>query len=231
MKKFLKNQRELIALAIFLLVLAGLVQFAALPLLAKITAIKDEIEAGNITQSVKKQRLDELPKMKQQYEQIKDEQKQLDVLLGKEQTIVLIEKLEKIAQDTNNTIAIIIQEDSAQGKVDPAVAVLVDGLPSKDFLNLKISLTGDYDGVFKFVSSLETLQYYCDVVGVNFSRQTESSSTSAASASVPNNSGILDPFGAPSSVGKTVVGNTPTVVAKNMPKLSSTLNLVCYLKK
>ena len=229
MKKFLKNQRELIALAIFLLVLAGIVQFAAFPLLAKITAIKDEIEAGNITQSVKKQRLDELPKMKQQYEQIKDEQKQLDVLLGKEQTMVLIEKLEKIAQDTNNTIAIIIQEDSAQGKVDPVVAVLVDGLPSKDFLNLKISLTGDYDGVFKFISSLETLQYYCDIIGVNFSHQVESSSNQTAS--VLNNSGALDPFNAPSSVGKIVVGKTPTVVAKNMPKLSSTLNLVCYLKK
>ena len=231
MKKILKNQREVVAFLVFLLILGGLVRFALFPLLERITSIKDEMEAGSITQSVKKQRLNELPKMKQQYEEIKDQQKQLEILFSKDQAIVLIEKLEKVAQEANDKITISIQEDSTQavqpqpnkGKVDPMATILVDSLPSKDYLSLKISLIGEYAGIFKFINSLETLQYYCDITGINFSHLTDSDLATMENGA--GNSGILNPFSSQVQVGK------KTIAVKNNPKLTASLDVVYYLKK
>jgi hypothetical protein len=188
MKKFFKKQRELIAVALFFLAVGAMGYFVVAPLLKKIASIKNEIDENKIKQEIKKQRLEELPKIAQQYTSISSQQKKFDILLDKQQAVALIERLEGLAQDTNNKIQIVVQEDASakktadsKSKTAPKVPALIDTLPRKEYLKLRITLTGDYDGVFKFVHRLESLEYYADIIEINIGQVASNQTTSVAS--------------------------------------------------
>jgi len=175
MKKFLKNQQEYIAVIIFLLVVFLLTYFVLIPILGRIDRTKNEMEQAVIKQEIERQRLGELPKIREQYAEINSQQKKIDVLLDEEQAVTLIERLESLARDTNNEILISIQEDDLQQKNVPVSKVkkestdtiLLDSLPNKNYLKLKILLRGDYGGIFSFLKKLETLEYYSDIIAIN----------------------------------------------------------------
>ncbi len=236
MKKFLKTQREIIALALFFLIVGVLAALVILPLLRKITAIKDEIEQGAIKQNITNQRLFDLPKIGKQYTEINNQQDKINILLDKQQAVALIERLEKLAQETNNTIAITIQ-DAPQQKNLPIAPVaapgtapvsdnaLLDSLPSKDYLKLTIMLTGDYNGLFKFISSLESLEYYSDITLINISHLIDNADANTVTSS--GGSGVLNPFN-PKDVSTSV---TPAPAKKIGNKLSASLEVVFYSKK
>ncbi|MEI7621180.1 MAG: hypothetical protein WCJ51_01440 [Candidatus Moraniibacteriota bacterium] len=200
MKNFFKNQQGLI----WVLLLGGatlaLGYFAFFPLLHKITALKDEIEESSIRQYIKKQRLDELPKIRKQDAEIGEQAGRMETLLDKNKAVVLIERLEKIAQETNNEISIAIvekvapQKESASKKKEKVVK-LVDFLPSRDYLELQISLSGEYAGLVKFMHSLETFEYYCDVESVDITHQNEATSPSAKTQVIINSGDVVNPFG------------------------------------
>ncbi len=188
MKKFLKKQREFIAVTLFFLVLGVVGYFAVVPLLKKITATKDAIEENKIKQEMKKQRLQELPKIAQQYDEVNRQQKKIDILLDKQQAVVLIERLEGLAQETNNKIQIVAQEDpqskktaESKSKTAPKVIALIDTLPRKDYLKLKVTLTGDYNGVLKFIHSLESLEHYADIIELNIGQVVSDKQTASIS--------------------------------------------------
>ncbi len=229
MKKFFKDQREYLAVAAFFVILGMLGYFVVLPLLKKIADIKNEIEEGYVIQDIKKQRLAELPKIRQQYLEIGNQQEKMNVLLVKENAVLVIERLEKLAQDTNNKIVISVQEGNspkgvfAEVAADKAATDLVNSLPSKNYLKLKVSLLGGYEDLLKFLSSLETLEYYSDIVGINISHATDSEMSSLDKA--VKNSDVLNPFS---------VSAIPSV--KVLPKkvnntLATSLDVVFYTKK
>ncbi len=239
MKKFLKTRREIIALALFFGVVGLLGFLVVMPLLAKIAEIKNGIEQGIIKQNIGNQRLTELPKIRQQYEEMNSQQEKIDILLDKQQVVTLIERLEKLAQDTNNIIAISIKDNSQQ-KVVPAPSgnktasttenALLNSLPNKDYLQLTISLTGDYSGLYKFIASLESLEYYSDILSVSISHLVGSDVSGNATNSVVTNggNGSLNPF-------NSQVGTSPSVfpvsLKKNGNKLSTSLQVAFYSKK
>ncbi|NTV40810.1 MAG: hypothetical protein HGA61_00855 [Candidatus Moranbacteria bacterium] len=196
MKKFLKNQREYIAVVIFFGIFFILGYFVIVPLLAKVASIKNEIEEATNKQDIKKQRLSELPKLRQQYEEIKNQQGKIDVLLSKKQAVNLIEKIEKLAQETNNEVVISIQDDlqkqapvPVSAKPNSAEISLENSLPSKNYLKLKIDLIGDYENLVKFINNLETMEYYSDIIGISIRPSIEGSFATEA-----KNSDVLNPF-------------------------------------
>ncbi len=232
MTKFLKNQRELVVLALFFVVIGGLGYFVIMPLLKSITLVRDGIQEEAIKQDIRRQKLNELPKIREQFAKINNQQNKIDILLSKDQAVVLIERLEKLSQDTGNTIVISINDglqqaaNPALAKAGSATANLVESLPSNDYLKLTISLTGDYDGLFKFISGLETFEYYGDIIGINISHSTDSGLPSAAGAAPIN--GVLNPFNAQLTPG---ASSTNTAAKQNGSKLDTSLEVVFYTKK
>jgi len=227
MKKFLKNQRVFIALASFFLMIGVSGYFVVVPLLKKITERRDEIEENRLKQEIKKQRLEELPRLAKQYTEISNQQKKLDVLLERQQAVVLIERLEELAKNTENEIQIVVQEDAqskkaveSKSKNAPKVLALVDTLPSKDFLRLKITLTGNYAGAFKFIYSLEALEYYADVVEISIGQAKGKEQASFSASVVPEAS---NPF-------KTQAVESPQTVVLATNQLETTLTVVFYSK-
>lgn len=230
MKKFLKAKKEIIAIVLFVGLIGSLHYFVVLPILGKITTIKDVIVENKLKQDLKKQRLGELSKISQQYEEAGRQQAKLDILLDKQQAVVLIERLEKLAKDTDNKIVISIQEELQQQKKVAEVVTtknassekdLLDLLPVKDYLKLKITLAGDYNGAFNFISSLETLEYYSDIVELSVGPWAGKEPTNVSNSS----SGLLNPF-------SSQVSRVQVATAKDSSnELETVLGVVFYSKK
>lgn len=179
MKKFFKKQREILTIFAYIGIIASLVCFVIFPLIGKINDVADRIQEESLNQEIAKQRLNEIPKMQQQYQMLEKDERLLDVLLDKNNAVPLIERLEKLAQDSQNKIAISVQEQSAlvqkntlktNKKNAENEKLIIDSLPSAEYLQMKIVLTGNYDSIVKFLEHLENLDYYSDIIGLDMKK-------------------------------------------------------------
>lgn len=227
MKNFFKKQREPLALIVYALLVFAIVWGVVFPLLGKIDFVKNKIQEENLRQQGSRERLSELPKIRNQFSELEKNESSLDVLLDKNNAVVLIEKLEKIADDSGDKITISVQDQTTL-KTPPVTAqnskdnALVNALPSKNYLQLRIALTGDFNSINKFVKSLESFEYYCDIIGMQIKT---SDTTSSNLPTVADNSGMLDPF---AGSGKTnAVKSTSSSTGNN---LSAILDVVFYSK-
>jgi hypothetical protein len=112
-------------------------------------------------------------------------------LLDKNKAVVLIEKIEKLAENTNNKVTITIQ-DVANKKTAKSTEkdtnTLIAQLPSADYLQMKINLTGDYSSIVAFIDSLEKFEYYADITEIKINKDEATDSTSQATS----NRGLFD---------------------------------------
>lgn len=199
MKKFLKKQREILAVLMYILLISGLIYVVVLPLLSKINNIKDKIQEEQIKQESSKKHLEELPKIKEEYQMIEDvDLKQY--LLDRGNEVSLIEKLEALAARSGDKISIAVQDDKnksvpAKAKKGQESSIVTD-LSSDKYLQLRITLAGDFNSIGRFVKSLETFEYYSDIIGMQIrSNKSVTSNASPFSATKPEenkNSGELE---------------------------------------
>lgn len=224
MKKVIKQQKELAAILAYALVVAAVAYFAVAPLLGKINSASDKIQQENADQEGKKQRLSELPKMRQQYSLLQDNEGLLDVFFTQDQAVKLIERLEKISQDSGNVIKISVKDSKAQPTASQSKTTVDDtllkALPSKDYLEMNISLTGKYNSVIQFVNALENFEYYCDITNLELKASTPKENTSSGIQT-----GVLNPF----TVGQNSAKNNDT--AKFSGEVDAVMNVVFYTRK
>lgn len=230
MKTFAVKNKEVLTIVALVPVFGGLVYFGIRPLLGSIEAVRNEIQEELIKQEVRRVRLSELETIKQQYDKIQgDEEKKLDALLDRDQAVALIEKLEKIAQDTGNEITISIA-DTKQSTVQSQKNVkmtkeadsnsLVNSLPSSDFLKMTLSIKGNYNSLFKFVSVLESLDYYADILVVNVKRAEENKE---GQTSLSTGSSAGNPFR---------VGSSSNLIkTRSNGEIEASLETIFYTKK
>jgi hypothetical protein len=193
MKKFFQKQREVLTVVAYVGFVVLLVCFVIFPLLKKISNVADNAQRDILDHDIVRQRVNEIPRMQQQYQLVEKNENILDVLLDENEAVQLIEELEKIAQDSQNTIVITMQEqdtgmkmlDTTKNKKDEEKTVL-GSLPSQEYLQMKIELKGDYNSIIKFIDFLENLEYYCDIVAIQM--------RNADSSEYNRRSELVDPF-------------------------------------
>ncbi|EKE18962.1 MAG: hypothetical protein ACD_9C00184G0001 [uncultured bacterium] len=194
--------------------------------MGRINTIKDQIQEEEMKQEVVRRQISELPKIQSQYETLKTGDLS-DVLLDKEKAVILIEKLEKIAENTGNSIVIKVEESVVETKKTSsknkpvAEATIFDDLPSSDYLRLKITLTGEYDSVVNFIKAIESFEYYCDIVGIQISKNDEESRIYSVNTGTI---GSMNPF-SPREVDVIKKIQTPN------NSLSASLETVFYIKQ
>jgi Tfp pilus assembly protein PilO len=218
MKNFFQKQREIMIIFVYVIVIAALFYFVILPLLSKIEGVNNEIQEESMKQEIVRQQLANLPKIQQQYDVLQENEGSIDVLLDKDKAVVLIESLEKLAQDSGNNIEISVQTPPAQKStaVKPGKKtlenVLVDALPSTDYLQMQIKLTGDYNKIVDFIGRLENMEYYSDIIGIQIGEN------DTASGAV-----VINPFSS--------VKPADSEKISNQGDLKATLDVVFYIKK
>lgn len=238
MKKFLHKNRELLALLLWLLLIFVGVRFVVTPLLEKISNTNDQIQEASLRQEITKRNISNLPNMQKQFEQIQDSNQFLDVLLDKNAAIELIKKLEQSADDTGVKIAISVQDKPVQ-KTQPVVKnkttddnLLINNLPSSNYLELKLALTGTYAQIMNFIDTVEHFDYYGDIISLDIKKD-DTSKDNAASENIgvvgvqSPGSVSADPF-SDKNVSLNNKANDKQVDANN--DLTATIDMVFYTK-
>lgn len=241
MQNFLKKQRQALALIGYALILVAVFFFAVKPLLAKINARRDQIQEELATQEDRKKQILALPNIKEQYLAVQKENDKLSVLISKDEAVNLIESIEKLASDTNNAVkitivqadpnsreAILAQKQAAQDKQsgdknkDKNKDVsLVDTLPGKNYLEIKISLKGKYNDALRFMEKLENMHYYSDIL--SFDMRAEDSSSGQANQITRSSDPFANRGQSPSA--------SPVEVSSEEQKIVTDLEVVFYLKQ
>jgi uncharacterized protein YxeA len=174
--------------------------FCAVFLLKKINFRVDEIQEKITKQENEKKKMQEMPKFQNQNELIKEKESSIPVLFSKDNAVTLIEKLENLAQETNNQIEIQLSDDISgdrpkstasnekNSKEKTKDTSIMGNLPSQNYLDIKVKLTGDYDGFVEFLNKIENLDYYSDVVSLQIIAKDEASEQTQANPFL--NSGI-----------------------------------------
>lgn len=225
MKNFFQKQREIIALLVWVGIITALVYFVILPLIGRINGINDQIQEESMKQESARKHLGELPKIQQQYAAIQKDEGLADVLLDKNNAVMLFERLEKLAEDSGNKITIAAKDATGQNATPPVrgkAAVdnsLVDSLPSSDYLQLKITLTGDYNSINKFIDALEWFEYYCDIIGIQVGKNDQVADASQQAVNMQ----ASNPFG--------VNAEKKIAQPSRQDPLVATLDAVFYTKK
>jgi hypothetical protein len=222
MKKFLQKQKEILIISAYMLIVAGIVYFAILPLLKSITNIKDQIQEEAIKQEIIRGQLEELPKIQEQYDMLQKNEGLDDVLFDKNDAITLIKKLETLSQISGNKIEISVQENAV---VQPVATKnisnsLVGSLPNQDYMQMKLSLTGKYSAIADFIRRLENSEYYCDIIAINIKKAENNNSQSSTIGL-----GMLNIF---NSASRASVNN---LSANNNGNITADLDVVFYAKK
>lgn len=229
MKIFLNKQRVAIALLSYLATFVALVYLVIFPLLDKIRSMNDQIQQEGMKQEMVRLNINELPKIQKQYQALQDGGDFSGILLDKNKAVILIEKLEKLAESTDNEIAITV-EDNVPVKKTAATspASVADGiigeLPNKNYLQMKIILNGDYNSIVKFIDLLENFEYYADIVAVQIDSEKDSSKQTQSSLST-GMFGIADQVAAARS------SNGDSEKKLDIPgkdRLTSSLDIVFY---
>lgn len=226
MRKFFKKYKVATALFIYLLLIGTIFYFAVKPLLSGIKSGNAKIQETLADQEIKKNRLGELPKLREQYEMAKKEEGSLVPLLTEDKAVELIEKMEKMAEDTGNEMTIEVRDNKEKnsvvpkksGKIDEAKGIIAN-LPSGDYLEMKIMLSGGYDNLISFIKKIETMEYYADIISFDISAKPEEIAKQPPS--------LFE-----SSTGKKTGQNQEKAVSASQETiLDSTINVVFYIKK
>lgn len=230
MKKFFQKQRELLAIVIYICFVVAIAYFIIMPLLSRINGVVDQIQEEKINQEIKKQSLTDLPKMQEQYENLQNNEKMVDVLFDRNNAVELIEKLEKLAQDSGNSIAISVQEkeptQEAPSKTKKktnaaeksAPDSIIDKLPSSEYMQMKLELKGEYNTAVDFIRKLENFEYYCDIIGIKMQQSEKDNNRTANTGSF----GAINanPIDNPENLSEKVISNN----------ILTTIDVVFYTK-
>lgn len=192
MNKIFKKQREVFAILVFIGIIFALAYFVIRPLLLRIDNINNQMQEDAARQENRQKQIAELPKIQQQYQTLQNSEDLSSVLLNKQDAVFLIEKLELLAADTKNEITISVQDAkpveapkataSNKGKAETEKNILND-LPNKNYLQMKITLNGSYSAIINFVKSLEKFEYYADIVSLQINKGENQDSRSNSSVS------------------------------------------------
>lgn len=226
MKNFFKKQSEILAILLYVIAVIGLVYFIILPLIGRINGISDQIQQELLNQEGVKLHIEQLPKMQKQFQDLQNNGELENVLLKKEKAVVLIEKLEELAESTGNEIKIEVQDvaiiepvkKSAKKGAESSDNALILGLPSSDYLQMKIILTGEYNSIIGFIALLEKFEYYSDITIIQINK----SDNSAKSPNSISNSGM---FG---SAPLAADDDSAQVAVPMKNEIAASLNVVFY---
>lgn len=221
MKPFLKKYKIAVAIAVFALVISSVFYFAVKPLLKEINSKSTKIQETVAGQESKKERLGELPGLREQFKIVESEEGKMIELFGEDRAVELIEKVEKIAETTGNKIIIEIPgEKDKTGRVKTEASKeeseLRAKLPGKDYLEMTIKLEGNYNQLLNFLGKLEEAGLYSDVVSLDVAVKQE---TPVKSSDL----GVVSPAsGSEASQEQATAGE---------PVLNSAIDTVFYIKK
>lgn len=167
--------RKIMAILIFLALIAGTYVFVAEKIIAKIKARKNQIQEIIAIQEYQRKRMAEIPNMKDDFEMAERSEEKLSSFLDKNNAVDFIQEIESLSEGANSRVAIeVVQAEApAKGKATAKDSGIIGSLPFKDYLQFRIKTAGSFLDLVKFINRLENSMYYADVVSIQINANPE----------------------------------------------------------
>ena len=181
MNDFLKKNKIYFLVATYSLVLVAVYFFTVNPLFSQIKNKNIEIQEKVANQESKKEKISKLPAFKSQVEKVKNNEEKIKIGADSNNMVLLLEKIEKISDETGNKVKIEIAEkgvkekkqssDSKDDSSKKEKAQITEKLPIDRYMTININLLGNYQNFVDFVRKLENLDYYSDIISIKISKE------------------------------------------------------------
>jgi hypothetical protein len=168
MKKFFKKHRVWIWSVIYAFLAGGFFYWGIFSLTGNIKMNLDKVQKKALDNEIKQAKIAKIPEIEKKLTQANENEKKLTGLLGKDQEVDFIKKLEALANETKNEIDLKINETSSLASKSPEKAEVknVSGIKLLDhkYISFRATLKGDYYGLVNFMKKLENFEYFVNVL-------------------------------------------------------------------
>lgn len=175
-KNIWRKYKEYILVLIYLAILFALFYFVIGPLIRGIDYNANLIQEKITIQENFKRKLGMISKNEEQIRKIEKDESKMEVFISRDDEIALIEKIEKISEETDNKITIEAVDDkniaNAKAKVKAKEENKDDlkvNIDNNDYVKFRITVLGKYNNFVNFVKKIENMEYWSDIVSLKVS--------------------------------------------------------------
>jgi hypothetical protein len=229
MKNIWRKHKEYILVLAYIAVLFALFCFVIKPMVKGIDYNANLIQEKITIQENFKKKLGMISTDKEQIGAVERDENKIGVLISPDQEVTLIEKIEKIAEETNNKISIEAVDDKnansgAGAKTAPAKAGdskddLKINPDNNDYVKFRITVLGNYNDLIGFIKKIENMEYWSDIASLQISYK-EPEKTSISPENLADSTGLYGSVSEETNV---------TSVTIEEGKTSSILEIIFYL--
>lgn len=226
---FFKKHNLYITIAVLLLVWCFFIFLILRPSLENLKNDFDTVESKKLDIIIEDEKLSKASYLKENFNKIKEEDTDLNVVFFKDDIVYLAKELETIAESSNNEIEISVLDDEKMETISKKSAIekeneILKSLPTKEIFQIKISLQGDYNSLLKFLNKLKSLRYYNVVYDFSLKSEKIKIEAKVQEGSSGSNSGFI-------STPANGIGINRTIEAEEKLVLNSELNVIFYSKE
>ncbi|MCK9379178.1 MAG: hypothetical protein M0P97_03495 [Candidatus Moranbacteria bacterium] len=174
MKKFWKKQKQNVFIIGLPLIMVGFVFFLIIPQMKEIDLQINETQKVIANHDAREKKIAEIEKMRQQYALIDENKGNVGVLFSPDKIVEVIEKIEKMAEETDNEIAIEIDDkknDVSVKKTEKSKSDKILQPALENYITVRIRLTGSYRNLVNFVNKVENFDYYADIFSIQITTE------------------------------------------------------------
>lgn len=224
----IRKKYKLWIVAIAYLAVAGLaLVFIVAPLRDRTFKLAENLQRSKVDGEMNQIKIARISETEKQRKYFQEKTSWLDGFLDYNEEMDFIKKLEALSEETGNKIALKIEEPllKTEKKVTGKTSEeeddnkkkedIISTLPYPKYIILRISLQGNYDGLFQFIQKLENFDYYVNITSLQLQRGIADKEESTV---------LFDPFVANSE-------ETEAVEKKDTLTLKSEISAVVYTRK
>jgi len=248
MKNFYLKHRILTVCFFFMVFVFLIVNYIGIPLIEKIVSQADYFQEDLLDLEIVKKRTEKIPQMEENKKEIDSQKEVLNVVLDGDE-VNFIERLEKIAQETENEIKLEIDDTfnskdiakETRKKKKEGEEGILEKVNYDNYFFIKINLTGSYENLINFIHIFENDQFYVNIFSINIQKIEKEEQTLATGMEENSHDGLEagvlreNPFlDFPVSEDK----NSVQTISKSMEKasekkefLNSSIGAIVYKKK
>lgn len=132
----------------------------------------DDIQKKIVELEIEGDKISELPKIKEKFMRVDADRAELEILFSERKIVELVQEIEKIAEETGNSISISVDEKEGLAVRKPKASKdeedevkLLEGFLEEEYFKMDIEVIGNYKGLINFIERFNGLKYYNSLVG------------------------------------------------------------------
>ena len=180
MKQFMRKNRILLAVVVFLAVVPVAAYYIGVFLLQRIEQKSYNYQKMLVDGELEKARVEKIPQMEAVDEEFERDGYVVNSILGRDREVDFIEYLEVLAGETENAINIeiveagrteLVKKTKSKKQIEEDKKSIEEQLAHKEYTSMQLELRGTYASLLNFVNKLENGEYYVNIISFSLEKK------------------------------------------------------------